>query len=52
MNAILKQVGIETEIIMNGLLTADEISDLMSKVRGGSISFDQALVPIQSQLLN
>lgn len=48
MNTILKQVGIETKITINGLLTADEISDLTSKVRKGSISFDQAMEPIQS----
>ena len=52
MNAVLKQVGIETKITMNGLLTADDISELMAKVREGFMSFNQAMEPIRSQLLN
>jgi len=52
MNAMLKQLGLEAEIRMNGLLTADDISDLITKVREGSISFNQAFEPIHSQLLN
>lgn len=52
MNAILDQEGIETKIVVNGLLTADEIGDLITGVRDGSTSFDQAMAPIQSQLLN
>ena len=52
MNAMLTQLDIEAEIRVNGLLTADDISDLVTKVREGSISFNQAFEPIHSQLLN
>ncbi|MDE2949811.1 MAG: hypothetical protein OXT68_03510 [Chloroflexota bacterium] len=51
MNAVLKQLGIETKIIVNGLLSAEEIQDLMINVYEGAKSFNQAMEPIRSQLL-
>lgn len=51
MNTVLKQLGIEAEIKTSGLLSADEIEDLKENVREGAISFNQAMEPIQSQLL-
>ena len=50
MNALLERLGIETEISVNGLLTADEIGDLITRVSKGSTGFDQALASIRSQV--